>query len=99
MANRKNLVICKPLCDSDHFELEVKPGQEILVKYRITPEGNGSYGYSTSTSYSMIENLSEATLKERAKSQPTKTDQRKVFEISHHYSSEHRSLCEHLLIQ
>ena len=51
MNNRKNIVICQPFSDSDHFELEVKPGQELLVKYRVTAEGKGSYGYGTSTSF------------------------------------------------
>lgn len=51
MNNRKYLDICLPYRDSDKFTVEVRPQDNILVKYRVNKAGNGSFGYSLQSTF------------------------------------------------
>ena len=45
MNNLSNLKACAPLNQDEQFQVEVRPKQVSLIKYRVTRDGNGAFGY------------------------------------------------------
>jgi hypothetical protein len=60
------MVICSPFENNDEFTIKLGPGQEMLVKYRITAEENGFSSYTTSSSSSVSQEFSHEELKNLA---------------------------------
>lgn len=46
MTKLQHLQICPPYHNTSQCDVEVKPKETKVVKYRILPEGNGGYSYS-----------------------------------------------------
>lgn len=59
MSNIKYLAICPPYVDSSKFSVEVKPYDNVFIKYRVAKEGNGGFGYTLSAQKQIIENTSD----------------------------------------
>lgn len=45
MSNINNLEICSPYTNDSEFDVDLKPAETIVVKYRINEAGWGAYSY------------------------------------------------------
>jgi len=61
---------------SDEFSVKVQPGQEKIIKLRVTSDGNGSYSYSTKIQFYVVEGYSLDKLRELCNKKPTKIKKR-----------------------
>ena len=62
----------------DEFSVRMDPGEEIIIKLKVDPTGNGFYSYSTKILFYVIEGFSLERLKEICDKSPTKTKKREV---------------------
>ncbi|CAD8199562.1 unnamed protein product [Paramecium octaurelia] len=72
----QNLEICPPYSNPSKVEIQIKPLSTVMIKYRVTKQGGGSYGYTLKCQTQVIEAKSEQDIIQQAIQQADQKQQR-----------------------
>ncbi|CAD8113581.1 unnamed protein product [Paramecium sonneborni] len=73
-----NLEICPPYQNPAEVQVQCKPLSTVMVKYRVTKQGGGSFGYAMKCQTQVIEAKSEQDIIQQALSKPDQKVQRSI---------------------
>lgn len=77
MGKSQNIVVCGEN-SSEHFAVNLQPGQEKLVKMKVGNEGNGNFVFDPLISNQFVEKFNKESLLEMLHRKPTKMRQREI---------------------
>ncbi|EGR32971.1 hypothetical protein IMG5_065390 [Ichthyophthirius multifiliis] len=81
MKNITFLNICPPHTYQDQIKINIKPGDQQIVKFKVDAKGRGVYKYQSSLSYILLQDLRDVTeqkLIQMSHFQPSKVKQREM---------------------
>ncbi|CAD8194518.1 unnamed protein product [Paramecium octaurelia] len=74
----QNLEICPPYTNPADVQIQCKPLSTVMVKYRVTKQGGGSYGYALKCQTQVVEAKSEQDIIQQALHKPDQKVQRAI---------------------
>ncbi|CAD8190588.1 unnamed protein product [Paramecium pentaurelia] len=74
----QNLEICPPYQNPNEVKIQCNPLSTVMVKYRVTKQGGGSFGYSLKSQTSVIQVKSEQDIIQQAIQQADQKVQRSI---------------------
>ncbi|CAD8122197.1 unnamed protein product [Paramecium sonneborni] len=74
----QNLEICPPYSNPSKVEIECKPLSTVMVKFRVTKNGGGSFGYTLKCQTQVIEAKSEQDIIKQILQKPDQKVQRNI---------------------